>query len=121
MLDRMQAGARREHPAGEEPLDLVRQRDLVDLDEGGGLRRLGRRARVADARRHLQRAELHRLVDQHVEVDGAAGDLVEAGELGDRIADRRGTVQDSCERDQDRAAESAPAEARRTHAGVHGS
>ena len=86
----MQAGARGEHPAGEEPLDLVGERDLVDLDEGGRLRRLGRRARVADARRHLQRAELHRLVDHHVEGDGAAGDLVEAGELGDRIVDRRG-------------------------------
>ena len=63
MLDRVQAGARGEHPAGEDALDLALQRDLVDLDEGVGIRRLGRRARVADARRHLQRAELHGLVD----------------------------------------------------------
>ena len=80
MLDRVQARARGEHPAGEDALDLALQRDLVDLDEGVGVRRLGRRPRVADARRHLQRAELHRLVDRHVEGDDAAGDLVEAGE-----------------------------------------
>ena len=48
------------------------------------------RPRVADARRDLQRAELHRLVDIDVEGDDAAGDLVDAGELGDRIADALG-------------------------------
>ena len=68
VLDRVQAGARREHPAGEDALDLALQRHFVDLDEGVGLRRLGRRARIADARRHLQRAELHGLVDGDVEV-----------------------------------------------------
>ena len=67
MLDAMQAGARREHPAGEDALDLALQRDLVDLDESVGVGRLGRRARVADARRDLQRAELHRFVDGDVE------------------------------------------------------
>ena len=87
MLDRVQAGARREHPAGEDALDLALQRHLVDLDEGVGVRRLGRRPRVADARRHLQRAELHRLVDRDVERDDAAGDLVEAGEHRGRIGD----------------------------------
>ena len=80
MLDRVQAGARGEHPAGEHALDLALQRDLVRLDEGVGIRRLGHGPRVAGARRHLQRAELHRLVDRHIERDDAAGDLVEAGE-----------------------------------------
>ena len=42
--------------------------------------RLGRRAGVADARRHLQRAELHGLADGDIEGDDAAGDLVEPGE-----------------------------------------
>ena len=41
-------------------LTLAVELGLVDLDEARRLRRLGRRARVADARRHLQRAELHR-------------------------------------------------------------
>ena len=64
MLDRVQARAGGEHPAGEDALDLALQRHLVDFDEGVGVRRLGRRARVAHARRHLQRAELHGLVDR---------------------------------------------------------
>ena len=87
MLDRVQARARGEHPAGEDALDLALQRQLVDLDEAVGVRRLGRRARVADARRHLERAELHRLVDRDIEGDDAAGDLVEAGEHRGRIGD----------------------------------
>ena len=41
--------------------------DFVDLSESVGLRRIGRRTRIADARRDLQRAELHRLVDRNVE------------------------------------------------------
>ncbi len=44
---------------------------LVDLDEGIGLRRLRRGARVAGLRRDAQRAELHRLVDIDVERDDA--------------------------------------------------
>ena len=87
MLDRVQSRARGEHPAGEDAAHLALQRHLVDLDEGVGVRRLGRRPRVAGARRHLQRAELHGLADRHVEVDDAAGDLVEAGE-------QRGLVDD---------------------------
>ena len=50
--------------------------------------------RVADARRHLQRAELHGLVDRDIEGDDAAGDLVEAGEqrafVGDLLRRRFG-------------------------------
>src|SRR6185295_7292981 len=64
----------------EDALDLVLQRDLVDLEERVGVRRLGRRARVAGPRRHLQRAELNGLADRDIERDDPAGDLVEAGE-----------------------------------------
>ena len=87
VIDGVQAGARGEHPAVEDALHLARQRDLVDLDEGVGLRRLGRRPREADPRRHLERAELHRLVDIDVERDDPAGDLVEPGENGDRVGE----------------------------------
>ena len=59
--------------------------------------------RIADARRHLQRAELHRLVDIDVEGDDAAGDLVDAGELGDRIGDALWPARlSACERRQRR-------------------
>src|SRR5258708_12877562 len=87
MLDRMQARARREHPAGEDTLDLALERDLVDVDESIRIRRLGRRARVARPRGDLQRAELHRFPDRRVERDDAAGDLVEAGKSPPPVAD----------------------------------
>ena len=67
MLDRMQARARGKHPAGEDPLDLALQSHLVDFDKGIGIRRLGRRPRIAHARRHLERAKLHGLVDRDIE------------------------------------------------------
>ena len=82
MLDGVQAGTGSKHPAGKDALDLALQRDFVDFDEGIGIGRLGRRARVADPRRHLQRAELHGFADRRIEGDGAAGDLVEAGKHG---------------------------------------
>ena len=100
MLDGMQAGARGEHPAGEDTLGLLLQSDLVHLDEGGGLRILGRRPGEANARRHLEGAELHGLVDGDVEGDDLAGDLVEAAEHCRRILDPlglRGASRD-CER-----------------------
>ncbi len=87
MLDAMKAGARREHPAGEQPIEGVLFRDLVDLDEDVGARRLGRRPREADARRDLQRAELHGLVDGDFERNDAPGDLVEALEHRGRMLD----------------------------------
>ena len=87
MLDAVQARRVGEHPARENALGLLLLVDFVDLGEGVGLRRIGRRAGIADARRDLQRAELHRLVDRHFERDDAAGDLVEAVEDGDGIAD----------------------------------
>ena len=80
MLDAVQAGARRIHPAGKDPLHLALQRDLVDLDKGVGVGGLGRRPRVAGVGLDPQRAELDGLADILVEIDDAPGDLVEAGE-----------------------------------------
>lgn len=77
MLDRVQAGTCREHPAAEDLLDLALQRNFLDLDEGVGVRRFRRGPRVARLRLHSQRAELHRLADVDIELDDAAGDLVD--------------------------------------------
>ena len=76
----MQAGACRIHPAREDPLHLALQRDLVDLDEGVGVGGFRRGPRVAGVGLDAQRAELDGLADIFVEIDDAAGDLVEAGE-----------------------------------------
>src|SRR5260221_4165159 len=79
MLDAVQAGARRIHPARENPLHLALQRDLVDLAKGvriGGFR-CG--AGVAGVGFHPQRAELDGFADILVEIDDAPGDLVEPG------------------------------------------
>src|SRR5262249_52478586 len=74
------ARAGRKDPAGEDAAHLTLQRHLFDLDEGVGVLRLGRRPCEAGAWRHLQRTELDRLADRHVEADDAACNLVEAGE-----------------------------------------
>src|SRR5215207_6869815 len=87
VLDAVQAGARREHPARENAAVLVLEGDFIDLDEHGRVRALGLRAGVADARRQLQRPELHRLVDRDLERDDPPGDLVETGEHGRRVLD----------------------------------
>ena len=79
MLDGVQAGARCEHPAGEDPSDFALQRHLVDLDKRVGVGRLGRRARITGARGHLQRTELHGFTDRCIERDDAAGNFIEAG------------------------------------------
>ena len=89
MLDAVQAGARRVHPAGKDPLHLALQRDLVDLDEGVGIGGFGRGTRIAGAGLHPQRAELHGLADILVEIDDAAGDLVEPGEARLLVDDLR--------------------------------
>src|ERR1700722_2881989 len=78
MLDTVQAGARREHPARKNPLHLALQRNLIDLDKSVGVGGLGGRARIAGVGLHAQRAELDRLADVFVEIDDAARDLVEA-------------------------------------------
>ena len=90
MLDAMQAGACRVHPAREDPLHLALQRDLVDLDKGVGVGGFRRRPRVAGTGLHAQRAELHGLADILVEIDDAAGDLVEAGEARLLVGDLGG-------------------------------
>jgi hypothetical protein len=76
-----------EHPAGKDPLDLARQLGLVDLDERGRVRRLGRRRGVAHPRRHFEGAELDGLVDGNLEMGDAARHLVESGKHGDRVLD----------------------------------
>jgi hypothetical protein len=78
------------HPAGENPLHLSSKLDLVHLDKGGGMRRLGRRARVADSRRHLEGAEFDCLVNGDLEMRDASRHLVERCEDGDRVLDRVG-------------------------------
>jgi hypothetical protein len=85
VLDGVKARAFGEHPAREDALHLPRQLDLVHLHEGRVVRRLGRRARVADARRHFQRAELHRLIDGDLQMRDPTGDLVERGKGRDRV------------------------------------
>jgi hypothetical protein len=87
MLDGVKAGAFGEHPAGEDALHLARELHLVDLDEGRGIRGFGRRPRVADPRRHLQRAERDGLVHGNLEMGDAARHLVERGEHRDRVLD----------------------------------
>ena len=86
----MKAGTFGEHPPGEDALDLAGQPGLVDLDEGGGMRRLGGRGRVAHPGRHLERAELDGVIDRNLEMRNAPGNLVEGGEYGDRVLDRVG-------------------------------
>ena len=87
MIDGVQSRACRKHPSGEDPLDRPIECDLVHFDKSIGQGRLGRRARVADARRHLQRTELDGFIDVNVESDDATGDLVQTGKHSDRIAD----------------------------------
>jgi hypothetical protein len=79
-----------EHPAGENPLHLALEIDLVDLNEGGGVGRLGGRRRVAHPWRHFQRTELDCLINGDLEVRDAPRDLVEGGKHSDRVLDRVG-------------------------------
>ena len=87
MLDAVQARARGIHPAREDALVGLAGRDLIHLDEGVGLRRLGGRPGEAGPGGHLQRAELHRLAHPGLEGDDAAGDLVEPCEDRRAVAD----------------------------------
>jgi hypothetical protein len=87
VLDRVKAGAFGEHPPGEDPLHLARELLLIDLDEGRGAGLFRRRARVADPRRHLERAEFDRVVDRNLKMRDPPRDLVEGGEDRDRIPD----------------------------------
>ena len=105
MLDPVQPGAVGEHPAGKDPLDRFLLVDLVDLGEDVGLRLIGRRARIANAGRDLQRAELNRLVERDLERDDSAGDLVEAVEHRGRIGDLVGVSRGSEAGERERAGE----------------
>jgi hypothetical protein len=95
VLNGVKAGAFGEHPAGKDTLHLAGELHLVDLDEGGGIRRLGRGSRVADPWRHFQRAERHGLVDGNLEMRDAARHLVERSEHRDRVLEgfRRSKIQ----------------------------
>jgi hypothetical protein len=99
VLNSVKAGAVGKHPAGEDALDLSVEFDLVNLDEGCGVRRLRWRARVADPRRHFEGAELHRLVDRYFEMRDAPRHLVERGKDGNRVLDLLG----ACGRGPERA------------------
>jgi hypothetical protein len=90
VLDCVKPGALGEHPAGEDPLNLAGELDLVHFDKGGGMRRLGRGARVAHPRRHLEGAELDRLVNRNLKMRDSSCHLVECREDGDRVLDRVG-------------------------------
>jgi hypothetical protein len=83
----VKAWAIREHPAGKDALDLSGELDLVNLDEGCGMRRLGGWAGIADPRRHFERAELHRLIDRNFQMRDAPSHLVESGKDGDLVLD----------------------------------
>jgi len=87
VLDGVKAGALGEHPAGKDALHVAGELDLIDFDEGGGIRRLRRRSRMAGARRHPEGAKLHRLVHRNFEMRDAPRDLVEGREYSDRILD----------------------------------
>jgi hypothetical protein len=97
VLHGVKAGAAGEHPAREDALDLPVELDLVHLDEGCGVRRLGGRPGIADPWRHFQRAELHRLIDRYFQMRDAPGHLVEGGKHGDRILNLFGTRGSSAE------------------------
>jgi hypothetical protein len=87
VLHGVKAGAVGEHPTGEDPLDVAVELDLVDLDEGRGVRCLGGRSGVADPRCNLERAELLGLVDGDLERQDAARHLVERREDRNRVLD----------------------------------
>jgi hypothetical protein len=90
VLDGVKAGTLGEHPPREDALHIAGQRHFVDLDEGGGVGRLGRRSGVADSRRDLERAEFHGLIQGNLEMRDAPGHLVEGREHGDRVLDDLG-------------------------------
>ena len=62
-----------------------RRVDLVDLDIGGGARRLLGRRLVTGAHQHFERAIALRHVDRGGKAGGAGGDLVEATEDSDAV------------------------------------
>jgi hypothetical protein len=122
VLDGVKARALGEHPTREDALHLAGQLHLVDLDEGRGVRRLGRRTGVAYPRRHFERAEFDRLVDGNFEMGDAPGHFVEGSKYRDRVFDDLGLGDiDSGTKDQrhDRAGQAASAKAHSMHHTAH--
>jgi hypothetical protein len=104
VLHGVKAGTVGEHPAGKDALDLSVELDLVHLDEGRSVRRLGRRPGVADPGRHFERPELHSLIDRYFEMRDAPRHLVEGSKDGDRILDLLGACRrcsENARRDHD--------------------
>ena len=85
VLDGVEAGAFGKHPAGEERLARVVRFHLIDSDEARGLRLLGDGARHAGIGLDDEAAEAAFLANRNFKSRGDAGDLVEAGEDGNRI------------------------------------
>jgi hypothetical protein len=85
MLDRVKARALGKRPARENALGGIVEQQLVDLDEGGSLRRFGRRICVAGSGRDPERAEGHRLPHLDLERGNAARNFVEGGKHRNRI------------------------------------
>lgn len=98
MLHGVKAGTVGEHPTGEDALDFAVELDLVNLDEGRGMRRLGRRPGVADPWRHFEGTELHGLIDRYFEMRDAPRHLVERRKDGDRVLDLLGACRGSSKR-----------------------
>jgi hypothetical protein len=114
VLHGVKAWAFGEHPTRENALHLAGELDLIHLDEGRGMGRLGRRARIAHARRYLQGAELHGLIDRNLQMGNAARYLVQRGEDCDGILDflrkhRVGIAHDHGDRQQDQGKPQTPA------------
>src|SRR5262249_30232958 len=90
MLDGIEARAVGEHPAGEDPLLFAVEQGFVDLDERGGLWRLGGRPRIAHARGDPQGTEGGGLIERHLEPRNLGRDLIERGKDGDGIVNALG-------------------------------
>jgi hypothetical protein len=90
VLDCVKAGALGKHPAGKDPLHLAGQLDFIHFNKRCRVRRLGRRSRVADPRRDLERAKFDGLIHGNLEMRDATRHLVQCREHSDRIFDRVG-------------------------------
>ncbi len=102
MLDGVKARAFGEHPACEDPLHIAVELDLVDLDEGGGVGRLCRRAGVANSGRYFKGAKRDGLINRNFEMGNASCHLVEGGKHGNLVLDDLGMGRARCECDGER-------------------
>jgi hypothetical protein len=102
MLDGVKARAFGKHPAGEDTLHVAVELDLVNLDKGGGVGRLGRRTGVANAGGYFEGAKRDGLINRNFEMGNAAGDLIEGGKHGNLVLDDLGMDRTRCEHDGER-------------------